>query len=94
MNTIEQLISHCRAHRQGVPEGDLRDPRVLADVLTMLLEGHLSRLPASVHRDTTGVYDSLNGRVVRAPDPPPPDPKDNATACQLATLIGHLEDLR
>ena len=89
----QELIAYCRTTRQGKPEGDIRSPAVMRDVLTMLLEDHMARLPA-VHRDTAGVYDSLNGRVVRAaPDPLPPDPKDNVTAVQLATLIGFLEDL-
>jgi hypothetical protein len=90
----QELIAYCRTTRQGKPEGDIRSPAVMRDVLTMLLEDHMARLPASVQRETSGVYDSLNGRVVRAaPDPPPPDPKNDATARELATLIGYLEDL-
>ena len=38
------LIAYCRNNRIGTPEGDIRDPRVLADVLRQLLEAHLEDL--------------------------------------------------
>ena len=74
--TAADLIAHCRAQRTGVPAGDITDPKVLQKVLRMLLDGHCRRLH----------------------DPPPysgalpTDPRQDRTACALATLIGHLED--
>ena len=75
--TAADLIAHCRQQRTGVPAGDITDPKVLQKVLRMLLEGHCRRLQ----------------------DPPPysgavpTDPRQDRTACALATLLGHLEDL-
>jgi hypothetical protein len=37
-----ELIAWCRKRRQGIPEGDLCDPVVLTDVLSMLLIDHLA----------------------------------------------------
>ena len=75
--TAMDLIAHCRAQRVGVPAGDITDPKVLRSILTLLLEGHCRRLQ----------------------DPPPysgalpTDPRQDRTACALATLLGRLEDL-
>ena len=75
--TAADLIAHCRAQRTGVPAGDITDRMTLQKVLTMLLAGHVRRLQ----------------------DPPPysgalpTDPRQDRTACALATLIGRLEDL-
>ena len=75
--TAMDLIAHCRQQRTGVPAGDIRDVQTLRSVLTLLLDGHCRRLQ----------------------DPPPysgalpTDPRQDRTACALATLIGRLEDL-
>ena len=74
--TAADLIAHCRAQRTGVPAGDIRDVQTLRSVLTLLLEGHCRRLQ----------------------DPPPysgalsTDPRQDRTACALATLIANIED--
>jgi hypothetical protein len=94
MNAAE-LIAYRRAHREGVPEGDLRDPRVLADLLTMLLEDHLARIEGNAQAPTGFVFDSTRGRVVPTiPGRPAPAATEDGTARALATLIGYLEDLR
>ena len=75
--TAADMVAHCRAQRTGVPAGDIRDVQTLRSILTLLLEGHCRRLQ----------------------DPPPysgalpTDPRQDRTACALATLIGRLEDL-
>ena len=75
--TAMDLIAHCRGQRTGAPAGDITDPKTLQKVLTMLLAGHVRRLQ----------------------DPPPysgalpTDPRQDRTACAIATLIGRLEDL-
>ena len=75
--TAADMVAHCRAQRTGVPAGDIRDVQTLRSLLTLLLEGHCRRLQ----------------------DPPPysgalpTDPRQDRTACALATLIGRLEDL-
>ena len=75
--TAADMVAHCRAQRVGVPAGDIRDVATLRSVLMLLLEGHCRRLQ----------------------DPPPysgalpTDPRQDRTACALATLIGRLEDL-
>ena len=75
--TAADMVAHCRAQRVGVPAGDIRDVQTLRSILTLLLEGHCRRLQ----------------------DPPPysgalpTDPRQDRTACALATLIGRLEDL-
>ena len=75
--TAMDLIAHCRQQRTGVPAGDIRDVQTLRSVLTLLLDGHCRRLQ----------------------DPPPysgalpTDPRQDRTACAIATLIGRLEDL-
>ena len=75
--TAAELIRHCREHRTGVPAGDIADPQVLRRVLTLLLERHVARIQ----------------------DPPrwqfgakPVDPREDATALAIATLVGYLED--
>lgn len=72
-----ELIAHCRAQRVGVPAGDITDPKVMQKVLRMLLEGHVRRLQEPP---------PYSGAV-------PTDPRSDGTACSLATLLGHLEDL-
>jgi hypothetical protein len=75
--TAADMVAHCRQQRTGVPAGDIRDVATLRAVLTLVLEGHCRRLQ----------------------DPPPysgalpTDPRQDRTACALATLIGRLEDL-
>ena len=75
--TAADMVAHFRAQRTGVPAGDIRDVQTLRSVLTLLLDGHCRRLQ----------------------DPPPysgalpTDPRQDRTACALATLIGRLEDL-
>jgi hypothetical protein len=90
-----ELVAHCRTQRQGAPEGDIRSPAVLADVLTLVLDERLSELASRTQPPTGGIYDSLHGRVVPSlPGVPAPDPKDDSMARSLATLIGYVEDLR
>ena len=75
--TVAELVKHCRATRTGIPAGDIADPQVLRRVLTLLLERHVARIQ----------------------DPPrwqfgakPVDPREDATALAIATLVGYLED--
>ena len=75
--TAAELVKHCRATRTGIPAGDIADPKVLHKVLTLLLEKHIARIQ----------------------DPPrwqfgakPVDPREDATALAIATLVGYLED--
>ncbi len=72
-----ELVKHCRATRTGIPAGDIADPKVLHKVLTLLLAKHIARIQ----------------------DPPrwqfgakPVDPREDATALAIATLVGYLED--
>jgi hypothetical protein len=92
MNAAE-LIAYRREHRQGEPEGDLRDPRVLADLLTMLLEDHLARIEGNAQAPTGFVFDSTRGRVVPTiPGKAAPAATEDRTACALASLVGFLLD--
>ena len=75
--TAADLVAHCREHRTGTPAGDIADPKVLHKVLTLLLERHVARIQ----------------------DPPrwqfgakPVDPREEATALAIATLVGYLQD--
>ena len=72
-----ELVAHCRVTRTGIPAGDIADPKVLHKVLTQLLDRHVARIQ----------------------DPPrwqfgakPVDPREDATALAIATLVGYLED--
>jgi hypothetical protein len=90
---VSEVVAHCRTHRQGVPEGDLRDPRVLADLLSMVLSGHLERLECNVQEATGYVFDSRTGKTVPTiPGRPAPSATEDGTARALATLIGYLQD--
>ena len=75
--TAMDLIAHCRQQRTGVPAGDIRDVQTLRSVLTLLLDGHCRRL-----QDPLPYSGAL-----------PTVPSSDRTACELATLIGRLEDL-
>ena len=75
--TAADMVAHCRQQRTGVPAGDIRDVQTLRSVLTLLLEGHCRRL------QDPPPYSNLG----------PTDPRQDRTACALATLIGRLEDL-
>ena len=75
--TTSDLVKHCREHRTGTPAGDIADPKVLHKVLTLLLERHVARIQ----------------------DPPrwqfgakPVDPREDATALAIGTLLSYLED--
>jgi hypothetical protein len=91
--TPQELIAHCRTTRQGKPDGDLRSPTVMAEVLTMVLEDHMRELASRARPPSGGRLDSLNGRVVTTdPGTPAPDPREDSMARGLATLIGYLAD--
>jgi hypothetical protein len=91
--TPQELIAHCRTKRQGKPEGDIRSPAVVADVLTMLLEDHMADLARRSRPPSGGRLDSLSGRVVFSePAVPAPDPRADPLACSIATLVGYLQD--
>ena len=76
--TAAELIKHCRERRTGIPAGDAGDPKVLRRVLTLLLERHVARI--------TAAPPWWNEHIKRA------DPREDETACALATFIGYLED--
>jgi hypothetical protein len=88
-----ELIQHCREQRQGTPEGDLRDPQLLGELLTEVLDVRLAELASCARGPSGGRYDSTLGRVVPTePAVPAPDPTEDRLACQIATLIGYAED--
>ena len=92
---VSEVVAHCRTHRQGVPEGDLRDPRVLAELLTMVLEDHLARIEGNGEAPTGYVFDSRMGKIVPTiPGRPAPAATEDSTARALATLIGYLQDMK
>ena len=72
------LVKHCREHRTGTPAGDIADPVVLRQVLTLLLAKHLMRIQEPAPWWLPGVV--------------PADPREDATALAIATLISYLED--
>lgn len=77
----------------GKARGDIRDPRVLCDILTMLLEEHLDRLEGQAQPAGGHVVDSGTGRIVPTTRAKPaPDPREDRTACAIATLIGYVQD--
>ena len=73
-----ELVKHCRATRTGIPAGDIADPQVLRRVLTLLLEKHLMRIQDAPRWWQPGAV--------------PVDPREDATALAIATLVGYLED--
>ena len=73
-----ELIRHCREHRTGTPAGDIADPKVLRQVLVLLLERHLAKIQEPAPWWLPGVV--------------PADPREDPTACAIATLISYLED--
>jgi hypothetical protein len=90
-----ELVAYCRAHRKGKPDGDIREPRVLAEVLTMVLDERLSSLADMAQAASGHVHDTRTGQLVPTiPAKPAPDAKEDSTARALASLIGYLEDLR
>lgn len=91
----DELVLYRRTKRDGVPEGDLRDPHVIANVLKLALGDHLDRLSAQATPADRHIYDDRMGKIVpTVPARPGPDPKEDRTACALASLIGYLEDVR
>ena len=72
------LVKHCREHRTGTPAGDIADPKVLHKVRTLLLERHLAKIQEPAPWWLPGVV--------------PADPREDVTACAIATLLGYLED--
>ncbi len=76
--TAAELVKHCRERRTGVPAGDIADAKILGKVLTLLLERHIARITADAPW--------WNPNVRRA------DPREDETACALATFVGYLED--
>jgi hypothetical protein len=92
MNAAD-LIEHCRARRQGIAGGDLRDPSVVADVLGMVLDDRLRDLASRARGPSGGIYDSRLGRVVHTePGEQAPDAREDRLACGIATLVGYLQD--
>jgi hypothetical protein len=91
---LDELIEHFRERRQGVPEGDLRDPAVLEDVFTMLLDMRVEELASRARGPSGGVYDSLRGKIVfTEPGTPAPNPRDDRLAGAILTIIGYVRDL-
>ena len=88
-----ELIRYCRERRSGVPEGDIRDPRVLADVLGVLLDERLAELESRAEPPSHYVQDAGSGGLVpTVPGVRAPDPREDFFTCQLATLCGYVQD--
>lgn len=95
MMTAREFVKHCRANRDGAspPEGNILEARVLREVLLLILQQRLEDMIENVPQQQTR-YDLDNGRTVPiGPAPKPPDPREDETACALAHLIAHVEDL-
>ena len=76
----------------GTPEGNIFEPRVLGDVLTMLLTERMRELASRARGPSGGMFDSRRSRIVPTePLVPVPDPREDAQAGQLATLIGYVQ---
>lgn len=88
-----ELVAHCRTTREGKPEGDIRSPAVVADVISMLLEDRMRELANRARPPSGGIQDTRTGRIVLTePAVPAQDPRSDSMACGLATLISYLED--
>ena len=96
MNATKLLIERMRSERsKSPPAGDLHDPALLAELLTLILETHLQAMAANAARKAPPpAWDSTLGRFADSPAAPVPDPTDDEVASSLALLAGYLEDLR
>ena len=94
--TAAELIKHMRGERgRSPPAGDLHDPALLAELLTIILSVHLEAMAANAARKAPPpAWDSTLGRFADSPAAPAPDPTDDEVASSLALLAGYLEDLR
>lgn len=103
--TATELIAWFRKHRDAdaPPAGDIREPAVLVEVLTMLLETHLSFV-SSVASQRAQLAESERHRYATAQehqramraltDLTNPNMPGSAGPRQLATLIGYVADLK
>jgi len=96
LTTAASLISHCRSERGDTlpPAGSILERDTLLANLQAVLEGHCERVRDKWPRQKMR-YDLNNGRQVPDADAPPAfDLRLDETACELATLIGFVEDVR
>jgi hypothetical protein len=94
MSAATKLIAEMRTRRgRTPPAGDLRSTELLIELLTVMLEARLEELAETVPPRARR-WDVTHGRFITdSAEPSAPDPTGDEIACQLAMLIGHLEDL-
>jgi hypothetical protein len=90
--TVAELVAYQRTQRRGTPAGDILEPAMLVENLTLVLTGHVEELRERWPTQETR-WDGNRGHFVSDGPPPPPfDLSTDATAKRLATLIGYLEE--